>query len=174
MNSESRFPAAPGGLGPLQYFCLQQKMYFSVIIEDSFQYVISIIVAVNYGKSCLCTTISPGTRRGESCVMARHTFHFPFSFFFLRVHSPNWQQMSGSNSVWKASSERRFSVCCRLRRGGRRAGERGEGRSCPCSAAGLRCAPRPRPLPACGRAAPLRELAAAGGRDAESRLPLSC
>lgn len=83
VNSRSRFPAAPGDLGPFQYFCLEQKMYFSVIIEDSFQYVISIIVAVNYGRSWLCTAISCGARRGESCVMAWHTFHFSCSLFFF-------------------------------------------------------------------------------------------
>lgn len=65
MNLGSGFPAAPGGLGPLQYYCLQQKMYFSVITADSFQYVISVIGAVNYGRRCLCVAISPGARRGS-------------------------------------------------------------------------------------------------------------
>lgn len=111
--------------------------------------------------------------RGELCDGVTH-FPFLFLFFFPRVHSPNWQQTSGSNSAWKASPGRRSGSCCRLQRGRRStcarremagAASPGVGR-CPCVGAEL--------LPGCRRAATSQEPAAAGGRDAKSWLPLGC
>lgn len=56
-------PWCLGRVGTFTTLLPSAKMYFNIIIVDSFQYVISIIAAVNYKVNCLCTSISSGTSK---------------------------------------------------------------------------------------------------------------
>lgn len=69
-------PRCLGRVGTLTTLLPSAKMYFNIIIVDSFQYVISIIAAVNYGVNCLCTSISSGTSK----VGELHKRDISFSF----------------------------------------------------------------------------------------------
>ena len=67
-------PRCLGRVGTLTTLSPSAKMYFNIIIVDSFQYVISIIAAINYEVNCLCTSISSGTSKVGELHGARYIF----------------------------------------------------------------------------------------------------
>lgn len=52
------------------------KMYFNIIIADSFQYVTSIIAAVNYKVNCLCTALLLAQASGRAAQNMKYLLLF--------------------------------------------------------------------------------------------------